>query len=102
MLFKELPALLFALIMKIGLLKTGSALFGAMRLLLFLVNVEEQYVYGERAARLINPLIFDGDRRDTRNLCFEVVLVGIKRGLIIFRLKRLLKSVRMQKKSSLY
>jgi hypothetical protein len=66
-----------------------------MRFLLFLINVEEQDVYKEETARFINLFIFDGNEKDTRNLYFKIILVRIKRGLIIFRLKRLLKSVKI-------
>ena len=39
-------------------------------------------------------VIFDEDKRDILNLCFETVFVGIKKILIIFRRKRQLLNVK--------
>jgi ABC-type enterobactin transport system permease subunit len=78
---------------------TGNALFGATRPLLFLVNTGALYAYSEIVGRCTTILLFKTNRKGSLNSCFRAILVGIRRGLAIFRLKRLLKRRNKLKKS---
>jgi hypothetical protein len=66
---------------------------------LYSVNEEIWYVSRGPLRRPIQRLLFKIDGRDSLNLCSGVVLVGRKRGLVIFELKRLLKRKNKLKKS---
>ena len=88
----EQHALPFALLMSIGLLRTGNVLSRAMRPLLSLVKAEELYGFGEIVMRHMIELLFEIDGKDSQNLCFRAVLVGIKKALVISGLQRLLKN----------
>lgn len=85
--------------MSIGLLKTGNALFGVIRPLLFSANAEALYVYRERLERLINILVFDDNGKASLNLYSGAVLAGIRRDSVISGLKRQLKNANRPTKS---
>jgi hypothetical protein len=99
MLINKLLILTFVLSISTGLLKTGNALFRAMRPLLFLANIEALFDYDAQAARHTKKPVFDRDGRASRNLCSGAVLVGIRRVLITFRLQRRLINVLLLIKS---
>jgi hypothetical protein len=83
----------FVLSIKIGLLRTGNALFRVTKPLLFLVNAEALYGYGEIVVRSIIKPVSEIDRKAFLSLCSEAVLAGIKKDLVISGQQRLLRSV---------
>jgi hypothetical protein len=91
--------LLFVLNIKNGLLTIKNALFKVTRPLLFSASVKAPYAYREILIKYTKESIFNNDERAAPNLYFKAVLVKIKRVLIIFKRKRLLKSEKKQIKS---
>ena len=61
-----------------------------MRPLLSWISKEGQYEYDEILKMYMRITVFDEDERDIQNLCFETVLVEIRRDHVIFEQKKLL------------
>ena len=64
-----------------------------------MVNEEDRYEFDEMLEIYMKIVIFDGDKKDTLNLCFRAVFAGIKKVLVIFRRKRQLLNIRRLIKS---
>jgi hypothetical protein len=61
--------------------------------LLFLVNTETLYGYGEIVVRPIIKPVSEINRKAFLSLCSKAVLAGIKKDFVISRQQRLLRSV---------